>query len=494
MIRERSWKSVMVPVLSLGLLIGVTTAGAAQAADTARSPKPLKWGTGAWMFNAYVGQFNDEPEWQPDHRADQLRRDALFGGRIGYNFPFNLFIQAEASNSLIQTRIYTTDQIRNTNLFLLGGALGYNIQPMQNLQVFPVVGLGAAIFKPKALASETDFTVEYGGGFRYFMSPKLALRGDIRWHQVPNAMQDIRDRLAGTSVPHPTLWGLELSGGLSLFVGGPSDSDRDNVDDAQDACPDTPRGYPVDLRGCPLDDDSDGVPNAIDQCPGTQQGAIVDSKGCGLDTDGDGVPNGIDQCPATPHGATVDARGCPSDSDADGVYDGIDQCPSTPKGATVDAKGCPSDSDADGVYDGIDQCPDTPSGQAVDDRGCPPGLIILKNVPVRLDQLGVYFDFNRATLRPGSSTALDLVGQALSQMPDVEIEVQGYADAVGSQAYNLRLSRQRAETVRDYLVQHFPKLDASRFTVKAFGESNPAASNATREGRDQNRRVILVAG
>jgi OOP family OmpA-OmpF porin len=499
---RRSKKRWLVAALAIALA-GVWSApaaaqssgsGASASADTARGPKPLKWGTGAWTFGAYTGQFNDEPEWQPDGRADQLQRGALFGGRIGYNFPFNLFIQGEASNSLLRTVLVTGDRSRNTNLFLLGGVIGFNIQPMQNLQIFPEVGIGAAIFKPDAISSETQVAYLYGGGFRYFVSSKLAIRGDLRWHQIPNAMQDIRDRLAGSAVPHPDLWGMELSGGLSLFVGGPSDSDHDNVDDASDACPDTPRGYPVDARGCPLDDDGDGVPNAVDQCPGTVHGAIVDSHGCALDTDGDGVPNGVDQCPATPKGATVDDRGCPSDSDHDGVYDGIDQCANTPAGATVDAKGCPSDSDGDGVYDGIDQCPGTAAGQKVDDRGCPPGLIILKNVPVRLDQLGVYFDFDRATLRPGSATALDLVGQALSQMGSVEVEIQGYADATGSKGYNLKLSRRRAEAVRDYLVQHFPKLDASRFTVKAFGESSPAASNATAAGREQNRRVILVVG
>ncbi len=496
---NRSW---LVAVATLALAAAMTAPAVAQAsggggsatADTTRGPKPLKWGTGAWTFGAYTGQFNDEPEWQPDGRADQLQRGALFGGRIGYNFPFNLFLQAEASNSLLRTVLVTGDISRNTNLFLLGGVLGYNIQPMQNLQVFPEVGVGAAIFKPTAISSETQLAFLYGAGFRYFVSPKLALRGDVRWHQVPNAMRDIRDRLAGSAVPHSNLWGLELSGGLSLFVGGPSDADHDNVDDASDACPDTPRGYPVDMRGCPLDDDGDGVPNGADQCPGTIRGAIVDQHGCALDTDGDRVPNGVDQCPATPKGATVDDRGCPSDADHDGVYDGIDQCANTPAGATVDSKGCPSDSDGDGVYDGIDQCPGTAAGQKVDDRGCPPGLIILKNVPIRLDQLGVYFNFDQATLRPGSSMALDLVGQALMQMQGVEVEIQGYADATGSQSYNVRLSRRRAETVRDYLVQHFPRLDASRFTLKAFGESNPVKSNATPAGRGWNRRVILVAG
>lgn len=89
-----------------------------------------------------------------------------------------------------------------------------------------------------------------------------------------------------------------------------------------------------------------------------------------LDSDGDGVYDPADQCPNTPKGVPVDSRGCPFDSDGDGVYDYLDQCPNTPKGVKVDAKGCPLDTDGDGVYDYLDKCPGTPRGALVDTRGC----------------------------------------------------------------------------------------------------------------------------
>jgi outer membrane protein OmpA-like peptidoglycan-associated protein len=487
--------------------------------DTLRGPKPLKWGTGAWFFNAYAGLISDEPAWDPDHVTGQLRRGALFGGRVGYIFPSNLILEAQGSNALLQTRLSPTDRIRSTNLYLVGPAVGYNVQPTQKLQLFPMVGVGAATFKPDSLGSETQLALDLGGGFRYFVSPKLAVRGDLRWHQIPNAMRDIRDRLAGAPVPHPTLSGLELSAGLSLSLGGPSDADRDNVADDQDACPNTPWGIPVDLRGCsprdhaepahnavrpcpnappgavvdatgcPRDSDGDRVYDGIDQCPNTPPDAIVDGTGCPLDSDGDRVYDGIDQCPNTPPGAIVDATGCPLDSDGDRVYDGIDQCPNTLPGVVVDATGCPLDSDGDGIPDGIDRCPNTPPGQDVDDSGCPPAAVIRPNVPLNLD---VHFDFDRATLRPGSSTALDSFGRGLSGMPGVQVEIQGYTDSVGPADYNLGLSRRRAEAVRDYLLRHFPRLDGSHFTVRAFGESDPVASNATAAGRERNRRVIVI--
>jgi hypothetical protein len=85
----------------------------------------------------------------------------------------------------------------------------------------------------------------------------------------------------------------------------------------------------------------DGVRDADDLCPNTPRGVIVDQTGCPVDSDGDGVPDGLDACPSTPEGAQVDERGCPLDSDNDGVYDGLDQCPNTPAGVQVDENGCP---------------------------------------------------------------------------------------------------------------------------------------------------------
>jgi len=189
----------------------------------------------------------------------------------------------------------------------------------------------------------------------------------------------------------------------------------------------------------------------------------------------------------------VDDRGCPSDTDGDGVVDGVDQCPSTPAGASVDSSGCPVDGDQDGVPDGIDQCPNTAPGTEVDETGCPrsqvqeeleeKGRVILHNV---------YFDFNKSTLRPDSKPALDEVGNALVKHPRLRIEIQGHTDAVGPAAYNQRLSQRRAQAVLDYLMANFPSLDRGAFVVRGYGESQPIATNATAEGRQENRRVEFV--
>jgi OOP family OmpA-OmpF porin len=73
--------------------------------------------------------------------------------------------------------------------------------------------------------------------------------------------------------------------------------------------------------------------------------------------------------------------------------------------------------------------------------------------------------------------------------PDVKVEIQGHTDSRGSLALNERLSQQRAEAVRDYLIGQ--GIAAERLTARGYGPHNPIASNETADGRAQNRRVEL---
>lgn len=103
---------------------------------------------------------------------------------------------------------------------------------------------------------------------------------------------------------------------------------------------------------------------------------------------------------------------------------------------------------------------------------------------------GVNFDFDKAVIRPQDYAKLDQDIDALKAWGDVDVEVAGHTCSIGTEEYNLGLSQRRAEAVRNYLVSK--GVPADRLTVRGYGESRPAASNATREGRAQNRRVELV--
>ena len=99
------------------------------------------------------------------------------------------------------------------------------------------------------------------------------------------------------------------------------------------------------------------------------------------------------------------------------------------------------------------------------------------------------FDTNSSSLRPVFQTTLNQISQTLNSYPDTYIDVYGHTDSDGSDAYNLDLSRQRAESVANYLVGR--GVNRARIETQGFGESQPIASNATPAGKQQNRRVEI---
>lgn len=110
------------------------------------------------------------------------------------------------------------------------------------------------------------------------------------------------------------------------------------------------------------------------------------------------------------------------------------------------------------------------------------GLIV--NMP------DVLFKLNSATLRPDARERLAKVAGILLAYPDIHVEVNGYTDNTGSPSYNEQLSQQRADAVRNFLVQQ--GVPQASIQAQGFGQDNPVAANNTPEGRSQNRRVDLV--
>lgn len=102
----------------------------------------------------------------------------------------------------------------------------------------------------------------------------------------------------------------------------------------------------------------------------------------------------------------------------------------------------------------------------------------------------VLFDTAKYSLRPGAREKLAKISGIVLSHPGLKLAVEGHTDSVGSDEYNQRLSEQRANSVRDYLVSQ--KIPAESITARGFGETTPVASNDTAAGRQQNRRVELV--
>ena len=153
------------------------------------------------------------------------------------------------------------------------------------------------------------------------------------------------------------------------------------------------------------------------------------------------------------------------------------------------------DADGDGVPDSRDKCPDTPKGVKVDAAGCPiVAVVVVETVVVKEETIvvrDVHFEFNSAKLTAADKDKLNVIAARLKKdAANAQLKVTGYTDSVGSDSYNLKLSKERAHSVVEYLIDS--GIPRSQFvSVAGAGESNPVASNHTPEGRAQNRRTEI---
>lgn len=211
------------------------------------------------------------------------------------------------------------------------------------------------------------------------------------------------------------------------------------------------------------------------------------------DRDNDGIPDSKDTCPDLAEDADGfdDSDGCPDyDNDNDGIQDSKDKCPTVPedKDGFEDLDGCPDgDNDKDGITDDRDRCP----GQAEtvngfkDDDGCPDKLPSKPEENFVLQ--GVVFRTGSAELLDESFTILDEVFDQLEKYPNYRYEIAGHTDNQGTDKINIKLSFDRANTVRDYLVNR--GIAAGRLVAKGYGSTRPKADNRSAEGRQVNRRI-----
>ncbi|PST83060.1 flagellar motor protein MotB [Pedobacter yulinensis] len=155
------------------------------------------------------------------------------------------------------------------------------------------------------------------------------------------------------------------------------------------------------------------------------------------------------------------------------------------------------DEDGDGVANKFDKCPGTPANTVVDGSGCPlktPRPVVREKVIVTeadrkvVDEAirNLEFDLGKATIRSSSYPTLNRVAALLVEK-NFSLKLAGHTDNTGSMALNLRLSKERAESVKAYLVSQ--GANASRIEATGYGPNQPIASNKTAEGRQKNRRV-----
>ncbi len=271
-----------------------------------------------------------------------------------------------------------------------------------------------------------------------------------------------------------------------------TDRDKDGIPDTKDACPDDPEdkdGF-ADADGCPEpDNDGDGI---CDDHPDVQGRLRHFAGKC----------EGRDKCTGT---EADKANGfAKTKEDKDGFEDG-DGCPDPDNDGDKICDGNPDIqghlAEWAGTCQGKDQCSGADADKAnnfantketynnyQDTDGCPDKLRLVVVTAKRIEiKQKIYFDFNKARIKPVSYPVLDEVAKVLLDHPSMRVEIQGHTDSRGSRRYNKRLSQRRAEAVRRYLIRK--GVDPGRLIARGYGEDRPIATNRTAAGREKNRRV-----
>ncbi len=384
-------------------------------------------------------------------------------------------LQAEKGNLFFKTGIFYVAADLKFKLVRFGPVQPYFITGVEGFRFDPEDRNGNKL--PNIAAGKYDkfqFGAPLGGGISFFLNDNLSLDFQGVYHYTfTDYLDDLKE---GNNNDGYLTTALKLT---FYFGGEEKDSDGDGIPDDLDLCPQKAEdrdGF-LDEDGCPdLDNDNDGIPDLIDKCPNKAEDVdgFEDKDGCpDPDNDGDGIPDVRDKCPGTDE--TV-KNGTDTKEDLDGFQD---------------EDGCPDpDNDGDGIPDGKDKCPneaETFNGWE-DEDGCPdkvPEVKMEKEKSLVLP--GVYFQTGSANLDPNSEDILDQVVTTLRDNPQIDLEIRGYTDNSGTFKRNVQLSKQRAESVKNYLVRHGILPD--RLRAQGFGPQNPVAPNSTPEGRARNRRI-----
>jgi OOP family OmpA-OmpF porin len=366
---------------------------------------------------------------------------------------------------------------QNYTLYLMSYKLHALVHLMHGrARPFLLAGIGAmqvvsTVTDPQytEIAKDTDFEFHFGAGLKYAITNELDARIDARLVFLPNTGHN-------TFSADP-----EFLGGLTYRFGG-------------EAPPPPP---PPPAPPLVKDSDRDDIPDNVDKCPNEPEDrdGFQDTDGCpDPDNDGDGIPDAQDKCPDQPEDKDgfQDADGCPDpDNDGDGIPDAQDKCPDQPedKDGFQDADGCPDpDNDGDGVPDAQDKCPtelETKNGYQ-DDDGCPDEL------PAAVKKFtgvikGINFKVNSADIQKSSFKLLGNAAKVMKEYGDLRMEISGHTSSEGDPAKNMKLSQDRSDAVRAYLISG--GIAADRIISIGFGSDKPIADNKTKPGREQNRRI-----
>ena len=405
-----------------------------------------------WLFEFGINSVNAEDSDKTSYRLPtlSLSRYIFNNFSVGINYSEN---DVNVSNEDLY--YYSLDGIIKYNFPNESKFLGVDT----NTYLYAGYGLSNFGQSDISLASKnTSYGPSFGAGIDFQISKNIALNTGINYKALD-------EKNAYSNLQHVV--GIK-------FNFGKGDSDGDGVPDKKDQCPDLP-GL-SELGGCP-DSDGDGISDLVDQCP--NKPGLNSMRGC-PDTDGDGFSDLSDPCP---NNAGINGEPCP-DSDGDGLNDNTDNCPN--EAGPESNGGCKLvDVDNDGIPNIDDSCPNEAGEKRL--NGCPKMPISLS---IFLNSYSDYlFDFDSYELSQVQISNISDLSKILIKYDYIKLNIDGHASSEGESEYNMQLSQNRSNSVKNTLINNGVK--DSRLKTRAYGESMPSYPDFPLSERKKNRRVKI---
>ena len=370
-----------------------------------------------------------------------LDTSLIYGLRAGYNFTKNLGVEALFDYVNTEPTKATTD----VDMYRFGGELLYHFFPDNAFVPYLAAGFGGLNFDAKGVDKRVRGAFDYGVGAKYFLNDSFALRGDVR-----HILYNMNDRTNNN---------VEYTLGAYIPFGGvkPAAKPVETLPVPAPKVVETPAPAPV-----PAPVPAPAPTAALKVTPATvTKGESATLTWKSQNASGCDIQPGIGQVP--PQGARPIM---PVDTTSYTLScSGVGGTATSVAGVTVVVPPPPAPVAL------------TPKAAEAAKRFCSKPAI-----------LNIQFDTDKSDIKPQYEDDLKNVGEFLKEFPKAKGEISGHTDNVGSNAYNQKLSERRAVSVEKFISTTFA-IDAGRITTKGYGEAKPIASNKTKAGKAQNRRI-----
>lgn len=382
-----------------------------------------------------------------DDRQD-VNTELVFGLRAGYNFTERIGIEGLFD--------LTSDGPGSKGFYRYGGELLYHMFPKQDLVPYLAIGVGGVHAEQ---GSVNRFAFDYGIGAKYFLNENIALRADVRGinYKQDKMLTNVEYTL-GLYIPFTSAKPAPAPVAAPVPVAAPAPEPAPVVIAPPPPPPPAPKPAPVVVAPPP-------PPPAPTSSLQAQPASVEKGKPVVLTWSSTNAKS----CEIQPEVGPVPASGSKTIT------------PSANSTYTLICSGEGGKADSAAAIQVTEPVVEASAAKASATQAT------VVEAGARL-ALKVNFDTGKSVIKKQYFNELKAVGEGLNKHKNLKGVIEGHTDNVGSEAGNIKLSQERANAVRDYIVKNF-KIDRSRLAAKGFGPAKPIADNTTKEGREQNRRI-----